>query len=89
MFIKSGNGVTVNQITTDSGVEHVVKIPTGFKYLNEVFTTFPDNSFLCKSVAGTGGTSLAITNSENYVIAGSSIELVTNKSDQHSNLIPV
>lgn len=89
MFLKGGNSVTVEEVVTNTGIERVVNIPSGFRYLNEVFTTFPDNSFLCKSVAGTGGTSLAITNNENYVIAGSSVELVTNKSDQHTNLIPV
>lgn len=89
MFLKNNTGVTLTEVETDTGIENTVSIPSGFRYLNEVFTTFPDNSFLCKSVAGTGGTSLAITNNENYVIAGSSIELVTNKADQHSNLIPV
>ena len=76
-------------IDTDTGLETVISIPSKYKYMSEVFTTLPDNSFLCKSVAGVGGTSLAITNSEDYVIAVGSVELIINKSEQHENLIPV
>lgn len=89
MYIKDGKNVTESVVDTEQGREVLVNIPSGFKYLDEVFNTFPDNSFLCKSVAGVGGTTLAITNSEYYVITGSSVELVINKSDQHDNLIPV
>ncbi len=89
MYLKDGKNVTESVVDTEQGKEVLVNIPSGFKYLDEVFNTFPDNSFLCKSVAGVGGTTLAITNSEDYVIAGSSVELVINKSDQHDNLIPV
>lgn len=88
-YIISGRGVTEEVVSTKEGEEYLVNIPSGYRYLDEVFTTFPDNSFLCKSVAGVGGTTLAITNKEDYVIAGSSVELVINKSDQHDNLIPV
>lgn len=76
-------------ITTETGLETVISIPSKYKYMSEVFTTLPDNSFLCKSVAGVGGTSLAIMNGENYVIAVGSVELIINKSEQHENLIPV
>jgi hypothetical protein len=89
MYIKDGKEVIETVVDTEQGKEVLVKIPSGYKYLDEVFNTFPNDSFLCKSVAGVGGTTLAITNNEDYVIAGSSVELVINKSDQHDNLIPV
>lgn len=89
MYIKDSSIVKESVSNTEQGKEVLVNIPSGFRYLDEVFNTFPDNSFLCKSVAGVGGTTLAITNKEDYVIAGSSVELVINKADQHDNLIPV
>lgn len=76
-------------IHTNTGIETVITIPKQHKYMSEIFSTLPDNSFLCKSVAGVGGTSLAITNNEDYVIAVGSVELIINKSEQHDNLIPV
>ena len=89
MYLKLNTNVEETIVNTEQGKEVLVNIPSGFRYLDEVFNTFPDNSFLCKSVAGVGGTTLAITNKEDYVIAGSSVELVINKADQHDNLIPV
>lgn len=89
MYLKLNTDVEETIVNTEQGKEVLVNIPSGFRYLDEVFNTFPDNSFLCKSVAGVGGTTLAITNNEDYVIAGSSVELVINKADQHDNLIPV
>ena len=88
-FIKQGIHLNQAKVDTDTGVETVINIPKEYKYMSEVFSTLPDNSFLCKSVAGVGGTSLAITNDENYVIAVGSVELIINKSEQHENLIPV
>lgn len=88
-FIKDGLTLPYRKVDTKLGIEHVYTIPENFKYMSEVFNTLPDNSFLCKSVAGVGGTSLAINNSEDYVIAVGSVELIINKSEQHENLIPV
>ena len=88
-FIKDGLTLPYQKVDTNLGIEHVYTIPKDFKYMSEVFNTLPDNSFLCKSVAGVGGTSLAINNSEDYVIAVGSVELIVNKSEQHENLIPV
>lgn len=88
-FIKKGLTLPYQKVDTNLGVEHVYTIPKDFKYMSEVFDTLPNNSFLCKSVAGVGGTSLAINNSEDYVIAVGSVELIINKSEQHENLIPV
>lgn len=88
-FIKQGVELIKTQTETDTGIETVISIPKEYKYMSEVFNTLPENSFLCKSVAGVGGTSLAITNGEDYVIAVGSVELILNKSEQHDNLIPV
>ena len=88
-FINKDINLTKEVVTTTQGTETVITIPKQYKYMSEVFNTLPDNSFLCKSVAGVGGTSLAITNNENYVIAVGSVELIINKSEQHDNLIPV
>ena len=88
-FIKQGVELIKTQTETVTGIETVISIPKEYKYMSEVFNTLPENSFLCKSVAGVGGTSLAITNGEDYVIAVGSVELILNKSEQHDNLIPV
>ena len=88
-FIIDGKGVDIKQVNTELGDEFIVDIPKGYFFLDTVFSKFPDNSFLCKSVAGVGGTYLAITNNEDYVIAGSSVELISNKTDRHDNLIGV
>lgn len=88
-FIKQGVELIKTQTETDTGIETVIRIPKEYKYMSEVFNTLPENSFLCKSVAGVGGTSLAINNGEDYVIAVGSVELILNKSEQHDNLIPV
>lgn len=89
IYIKDGVNCNIADVNTEFGKETVITIPKGFKYLDQVFDKFPDNCFLCKSVAGVGGTYLAITNSEDYVIAGSSVELIINKTNRHSNLIGV
>ena len=88
-FIKNGLTLPYQKVDTSLGVEHIYTVPKKFKYMSEVFDTLPDNSFLCKSVAGVGGTSLAINNDEDYVIAVGSVELIVNKAEQHDNLIPV
>lgn len=88
-FLKEGLGIEIKEEVTETGIEKCIHIPSGYTYLDSVFDTFPDNSFLCKSVAGVGGTYLAITNPEDYVIAGSSVELILNKIARHNNLIGV
>lgn len=88
-LIKDDVVVNIEEIETIDGREVNITIPKPYKFMGEVFNTLPKNSFLCKSVAGVGGTTLAIDNSENYVIAVGSVELIKNKSDQKPHLIPV
>lgn len=88
-FIKDGVNLGLSKVDTQFGQETNISIPKEFKFLDQVFDTLPDNSFLCKSVAGVGGTTLAIKNDEHYIIAGSSVELIKNKVAQHENLIGV
>lgn len=88
-FLVEGKGVEYAKVNTKDGDEILLSVPKGYQYLDSIFKTFPDNSFLCKSVAGVGGTYLAITNTEDYIIAGSSVELVDNKTSRHDNLIGV
>ena len=88
-LVKDGVNVLFDEINTESGKEINITIPKQYKFMNEVFTSLPKNSFLCKSVAGVGGTTLAIDNDEDYVIAVSSVELIKNKEDQKEHLIGV
>lgn len=64
-----------------------IQIPEGTKYLSEVLSDFPTNCIFDKGATGTGGTFLAITNTENYVIVVPFVSLVENKERQHPNQV--
>lgn len=88
-MFKENISLDIQEVTTKCGVEKVIKIPKEYSYMSQVFNSLPKNSMLCKSVAGVGGTTLAIDNSEDYVIAVGSVELIKNKEDQKEHLIGV
>ena len=87
--IKQGIELSIQDTNTDTGLETIVTIPKEYKFMSQIFTSLPKDSFLCKSVAGVGGTTLAIDNDEHYVIAVGSVELIKNKCDQKDHLIGV
>lgn len=69
--------------------KEVIKIPSNIKYLSEFTDDLPDNCILDKGKIGAGGTSVAIRNSENYIIAVPFLSLIENKTAQNENLLGV
>ena len=67
----------------------VIQVPSFIKYLSEFIDDLPDNCILDKGKIGAGGTSVAIRNSENYIIAVPFLSLIENKTAQNDNLLGV
>jgi hypothetical protein len=66
-----------------------ILIPQNTKYLSEVLSDLPHNVIFDKGLVGCGGTTIAITNNEPYIIAVPFISLVENKASQHSHIFPI
>ena len=58
-------------------------------YLSEFLEDLPDNGFLEKVVTGCGCTSVALTNSKNYVITVPYVSIIKNKLASHPNVLGV
>lgn len=67
----------------------IVTIPVKVKYLSDYIEDLPHNCILDKGKVGAGGTQVAITNMENYIIAVPFLSLIENKVKQHKNLFGV
>ena len=76
----------INEKLTD---EIVIPAAKGAHYLSDFMDDLPHNAYINKGATGCGGTTLAITNSEPYVIAVHSVNTIKNKINQHKNLCPV
>lgn len=64
---------------------NIINIPKDYTYLSDVpefKDGFPDNSIIDKQVTGCGGTHLALTNKEPYVIAVHAIRMIKGKIEQ-------
>lgn len=66
-----------------------IVIPNGIKYLSEYMQDLPHNVIFDKGIVGCGGTTIAIKNSENYVIAVPYVSLVENKIKQNPDVLGV
>lgn len=64
-------------------------IPENTKYLSEVLSDLPYNCIFDKGLVGCGGTTIAITNKESYIISVPFLSLIENKCSQHPNLLAV
>lgn len=69
--------------------ETTINIPSGTRYLSEVISELPYNAYINKGVTGCGGTTLALTNEQPYVVAVHSKAMVENKVSQHSKVMGV
>ena len=69
--------------------ETIINIPSGTRYLSEVISELPYNAYINKGVTGCGGTTLALTNEQPYVVAVHSKAMVENKVSQHSKVMGV
>ena len=76
----------INEKMTD---EIEIVAANGASYISDFMSDLPHNAYINKGATGCGGTTLVITNNEQYVIAVHSINTIKNKVNQHSNLCPV
>jgi len=69
----------------------VVVLEDHISYLGQskIVTELPKNCLLDKGKVGCGGTSLAISSPDNYVIAVPFVSLIENKVAQHPEIIPL
>ena len=70
-------------------MEKSIQIPEGTKYLSEHLQDLPYNCIFDKGLVGCGGTTIAITNNQPYIISVPFLSLIENKCNQHSNLFAV
>lgn len=66
-----------------------ISISKSINYLSEAMSELPKNCLFDKGKVGCGGTTIALTNSENYVIAVPFVSLIENKVEQHNNVLAV
>ena len=73
----------------------LITVPKGIKFLSEVQeiktiynNDLPSNAIIDKQVTGVGGTTIALRNKENYVIAVQTIKLVKGKAESEEGLFP-
>lgn len=59
-----------------------IKIKKGVQYLGEVMNDLPINCLFLKSVTGAGGTTVALTNDVNYILAMPYLGPISNKVEQ-------
>ena len=67
----------------------IIQIPADVTYLSSYIEDLPHNCIFDKGKTGAGGTHIAITNNECYVIAVPFLSLIENKIAQHKNLLGV
>lgn len=66
-----------------------INIKTNTKYLSDAIGELPKNVIFDKGKVGCGGSTLAITSKENYVIAVPFVSLIKNKCEQHPDVLGV
>ncbi|WP_300733821.1 hypothetical protein [Pseudomonas sp.] len=66
-----------------------IDVPKGIEYISDIKEIkedykgdLPANALICKQLTGTGGTSLALTNDEPYIVAVHLVSLIKNKIEQ-------
>ena len=62
--------------------KQIIPIPKGIKYLNEIMTELPVNCLFDKGKTACGGTSVAIENDKNTIIAMPYVNVIKNKVAQ-------
>lgn len=67
----------------------IITVPSGTKYLSEIISDLPHNAYINKGLTGIGGTTIALTNDEYYVVAVHTLALVENKMQQHNHVLGV
>ncbi len=65
------------------------QIPATVEYLSEVISELPHNCMYDKSITGAGGTYIALTSQDNYIICVPYVSLIENKCFQHKEVFGV
>lgn len=63
----------------------IIKIPNTVNYLSEAINELPKNALFDKGKVGCGGTTLAIENSQPYIVCVPFVSLIENKLTQYPN----
>lgn len=58
-------------------------------YLSEIMSDLPHNCLFNKVITGSGGTTIALSNKENYIICVPFKSLINSKTKQHTNILGV
>jgi hypothetical protein len=66
-----------------------IQIPENCKYLSDAMSDLPYNVIFDKGSVGCGGTTLALSNDENYIIAVPYVSLIQNKTKQNQEILGV
>lgn len=67
---------------------HIVEAPVEAVYLSEFITELPRGIFN-KGATGVGGTQLALTSPESYIVVVPTIEIIINKKSQNPHIVEV
>jgi hypothetical protein len=70
-------------------IKNYLEAPEGAKYLNEFMTELPVNCLFDKGKTGCGGTTIAIENDKDTIIAMPYVNTIKNKESQHANLLGI
>ena len=65
------------------------QIPSNIKHISDYTNELPKNCLFDKGITGCGGTTLAITNNEHYIICVPFVNLIDCKTAQHKGLFAV
>mgnify|MGYP003618356701 FL=1 len=69
--------------------DFTIKIPKNVNYIGDIMTNLPANYLFNKGKPGCGGTTIALSNNENYIICVPFVSLVENKSVQYPESLGV
>ena len=81
--------IFIDRINEDLDEGNYINVKPNINYLSDFMSDLPHNAYINKGATGCGGTTLAITNNEPYIIAVHSVNVINNKSKQHKNLCPI
>jgi hypothetical protein len=67
-------------------IREIINIPKGTKFLKDVITELPSDCIFDKAVTGAGGTHIALTSNNPYVICVPYKNLIHNKTERYNKL---
>lgn len=69
--------------------KEIINAPENAKYLNDFMTELPENCLFDKGKTGCAGTTIAIENDIDTIIAMPYVNVIKNKQQQHENLLGI